>query len=92
MNKQAPRLQYTVRNVPAHIDRALRRLAESRGVSLNRLLLQALEAAGGGGDIEGPGRKLLFDDLDALAGTWIEDSAFNEAVSAQRKIDPDLWK
>jgi hypothetical protein len=31
-------------------------------------------------------------DLSALAGTWVEDPAFDEAIADQDKIDPDMWK
>jgi hypothetical protein len=31
-------------------------------------------------------------DLSDIAGTWVEDPAFDEAIEAQRQIDPDMWK
>ena len=31
-------------------------------------------------------------DLSDIAGTWVEDSEFDEVIAAQRQIDPDLWK
>jgi hypothetical protein len=31
-------------------------------------------------------------DLSDLAGTWVEDPAFDEAIADQDRIDPDLWK
>jgi hypothetical protein len=31
-------------------------------------------------------------DLSDLAGTWVEDRAFDEAIADQDRIDPDLWK
>ena len=49
-----PARQYTVRNGPASLDRALRAKAAARGVSLNALLVQALAARGSGPN--GPGR------------------------------------
>ena len=39
--------QYTIRNVPPFVDRALRRRAVAAKVSLNTLLLRALEAEAG---------------------------------------------
>ena len=36
--------QYTIRNVPPRVDRALRSKAAERGLSLNALVLAALEA------------------------------------------------
>lgn len=34
----------------------------------------------------------VHHDLDDLAGTWVSDPAFDEAISAQRQIDADMWK
>jgi hypothetical protein len=31
-------------------------------------------------------------DLSDLAGTWVEDPAFDQAIRDQDVIDPDLWK
>jgi hypothetical protein len=78
--------QYTVRNIPPRVDRALRRKAAQRGVSLNTLLVQALEAEAG----EGREPK-TYDDLDDLFGTWVHDAAVDRALAEQRKVDPRDW-
>ena len=31
-------------------------------------------------------------DLSDLAGTWVEDPAFDQAIRDQDVVDPDLWK
>jgi hypothetical protein len=31
-------------------------------------------------------------DLSDLAGSWVEDAAFEEAIIDQNQIDPALWK
>jgi hypothetical protein len=31
-------------------------------------------------------------NLSDLAGTWLEDPTFNQAIRDQDVIDPDLWK
>ncbi len=31
-------------------------------------------------------------DLDALAGTWVEDPAFDAALQDMDTVDKDLWK
>jgi hypothetical protein len=31
-------------------------------------------------------------DLRDLAGTWVEDAAFDQALAGQDHADPDLWK
>jgi hypothetical protein len=85
MTKQ--RQQYTVRAVPHHVDRAIRRKARQEGKSLNQVTVEALTAGSGMGE-----EPLLYHDLDALAGTWVEDADFDAALRAQDEIDPELWK
>ena len=83
-----PTVQYTVRGVPAHVDKALRRKARERRQSLNEALRDALvkEAAG----IDAPAQ--LYSDLDALAGSWIDVPGFDSALRAQDRIDETLWR
>ncbi len=81
-----PAHQYTIRNVPPGLDRALRAKATARGVSLNTLLVEAL-AAGAGLTTE----PKLYDDLDDLLGSWVRDKAVDRALSAQRQVDPKDW-
>jgi len=54
---------------------------------LNRAALDAL-ARGLGLAEERP----VYHDLDDLAGTWVEDPAFDEAVREMDTVDPELWK
>lgn len=79
-------IQYTVRGVPAKVDSALRRKAREEGTSLNQAALDAL-AHGLGLD----GDKPVYHDLDDLAGTWVEDPEFDEAIRQIDSVDPDLW-
>ena len=79
-------IQYTIRQVPARVDRSLRQQSKQSGHSLNEAALEAL--AKGLGLAEEPVR---FHDLDTLAGTWKEDSAFDAALTAQDQVDPRLW-
>jgi hypothetical protein len=84
MKKQAR--QYTIRNVPPRLDRALRTKAAERGVSLNTLVLQALAAETG--QAAAP---RTYDDLDDLFGTWVEDEAVDRALAEQRQVEPRDW-
>ena len=77
--------QYTIRQVPPHIDEALRRKAKRKGQSLNQLLLDSLAASVG----EEAAR---YNDLDELAGTWKTDKAFDEAIESFNKVDPRDWQ
>ena len=78
--------QYTVRKVPPRLDRALRAKADARGVSLNTLVVQALESEAGLG-----AEPRIHRDLDDLFGTWIHDRAVDRALAEQRRVDPRDW-
>lgn len=81
------RVQYTIRNIPAHLDRVLRRRAQESGKSFNQTVLDTL--AGGLEEPRGPRR-----DLGGIAGSLSEKDArrLDEEVRRQRQIDVDLWK
>ncbi len=78
--------QYTIRNVPSSVDRALRRKAAERRVSLNTLVLHVLEAEAGG-----LGEPRLQHDLDAFFGSWIRDPKVERALAEGRRVDPRDW-
>ncbi len=78
--------QYTIRNVPEALDRTLREKAERSGESLNSLLINTLKRGAG---LEGPVTE--YRDLDDLAGTWVRDDVFDDALAAQDRIDESLW-
>ena len=78
--------QYTIRNVPTSVDRALRRKAAERKVSLNAVVLRALEAEAG---LSPTPRE--HHDLDNFFGTWIADPKVDRALAEQRRVDPADW-
>lgn len=79
-------MQYTLRNVPVELDKALRARAHREGRSLNDVALEALSRdAGLSGDH--PKRR----DLSSFSGTWIEDREIDEALADQRAIDESMW-
>ena len=80
--------QYTVRAVPAYVDRALRKKAAAERKSLNTVLRDALIREAGVAETSGA----LYTDLDALAGTWRDDPAFDEALRVQDQVDPSPWR
>jgi hypothetical protein len=57
------------------------------GQSLNDAAITALTRGLGLAD-----ERPRYHDLDHLAGTWEEDSAFDAAVAAQDQVDPRLSK
>lgn len=86
---KAPRTkprQYTIRNVPPEVDRALRKQARTEGKSLNEVVLEAFRRA-----ISDPSTP-KYNDLDGIIGTWVEDPEFDKILEEQRRIDPELWR
>jgi hypothetical protein len=81
-------VQYTVRSVPAHVDKALRRKAQNGRKSLNEVLRDALIREAEGTDV--PER--IHTDLDALAGSWVDVPGFDDAIEAQHRIEEALWR
>jgi hypothetical protein len=79
-------VQYTVRGIPREVDQALRRRARQRGISLNRLLVEEISAAGGGT------QDRRYRSLKDLGGCWQDDPEFDRILAEQRRIDRKLWK
>jgi hypothetical protein len=79
--------QYTIRRVPDRVDQLLREKAEQCGTSLNEAALSALSSGLG---VEGGG--VIYNDLDDLAGTWVQDNAFDRAMKEMDTLDEGLWK
>lgn len=85
--------QMTIRGIPAEVQKAVKREAERKGLSLNRAFISVLERAVDGKSREKK-KKVLHHDLDHLAGLWSreESAAFEKNLRAQRKVDEELWK
>ena len=85
MDKLAkPSVQYSIRGVPAELDRALRVKAAQRKQSLNRVVLDELTRVLIG--------KPVRTDFSDLVGKWIADPGFDEVIASQRQIDSDKLK
>ncbi len=80
-------MQYTLRNIPARLDEALRRRAREEHKSLNEVAIDALTAALGMA-----GQPVKHRELGDIVGTWQEDPELERALADQRKIDPELWR
>jgi hypothetical protein len=85
--RQTEATQYTIRNVPKTVDRALRRRAVRLEKSLNDVALEAL-ARGAGVESQA----IEHRDVDFLFGSWVEDPAVDEALADQRRVDEDAWR
>ena len=80
-------MQYTIRKLPARLDKLIRKRAKEEGKSLNTVAVEALmEAFGLRGGV--PSHR----DLGSLAGSWAEDPAVEEALREQRVIDDEMWR
>lgn len=84
--------QLTVRGIDAQLHKALKEDAQKRGVSVNRIVLDALRQMAGLEQPRGQ-RPMRHHDLDHLAGAWTEAEfeEFQAAIEQQRTIDPELW-
>jgi plasmid stability protein len=80
-------MQYTIRKVPKRLDQALRQRARTQNKSLNQVAIETLERALG--IAEEPVR---HRDLGDLAGKWVEDPDFEQAVADQDRVDEAHWK
>ena len=79
--------QYTIRNIPEGVDRALRRRAREADKSFNQVALEALVA--GAGENLKPKRDFseVIGSLSAQEAERLEGE-----IRLQHQIDPDLWK
>jgi hypothetical protein len=84
MKQQANSIQYTIRGIPAEVDRALRKKAARAKKSVNQIVIEELANATVG--------KTRHADFSDLVGRWVPDPAFDEIIASQRRIDPDKWK
>lgn len=81
-------MNLTLRGCDEDLGRALKREAERRSVSVNRLILDTLRDA-----LLVRGKPRRYRDLDSLAGTWTaaEASEFERALEPFESVDPELW-
>jgi hypothetical protein len=80
-------MQYTLRNVPAFLDRVLRRRAKESGASLNEVVLEALARGAGLSD-----EPVRYRNLRGLAGRWRDDPDFDNALREQDTVDEGVWR
>lgn len=83
----------TLRNLPPHIAKAIRKEAHRKRMSLNKAVISMLDNRAGTREKK-PSRQTRHHDLDGLAGSWSKKEAaeFDQSLAAQRTIDRDLWK
>ncbi len=79
--------QYTIRQIPAPLDKKLREKSKLTGKSLNEIVIEALKRHEGFSD-----EPMRYHDLDFAIGSWEKDAVFDKIISAQRKVDKEIWK
>jgi hypothetical protein len=79
-------MQYTIRNIPPELDRAIKARAKRLGKSVNQVALEALAGS--------VGQPLRRRDLRAMPGAWSRKEAarFDRFLEDHRKIDDELWR
>jgi len=80
-------MQYTIRGIPPKVNSALRARARAAGKSLNEAAIIALAEGTG---VTGSHRKRR--SLADIAGTWKPDKALDAVLTAQDRVDRDLWR
>ena len=74
-------MRYTIRKIPYALDAALRRDARKQGKSLNQIVVEALARS-----VEFRAGLEKHRDLSDIAGSWINDPFFDEALASQDGI------
>ncbi len=79
-------MQYTIRNIPPELDRAIKARAKQLGKSVNQVALELLAVSFG--------RPLRRRDLRKMPGAWSRQEAtnFEAFLKDHRTIDAELWK
>jgi hypothetical protein len=79
-------MQYTIRNVSAELDKALKARAKRLGKSVNEVALEALARS-----VNEP---IRHRSLRGMPGSWTRGEArdFERFLDVHRKIDEELWK
>ena len=80
-------MQYTLRGIPAALDKAIRQRARTEGKSLNDVAIEALAEGVGLSD-----ELLVRRDLDDIMGTWKKDAIFDAVLAEQDRIDEGVWE
>jgi len=74
----------TLPNLPPELGEALRKRAEAEGKTVDRVALEALAA---GLHVQSGVKQR---DLSDIAGTWVDDPAFEESRRYHEKIDTEF--
>jgi len=81
----------TIRGIDEEMAKLLKKKAKQEGMSLNSVLLKILREALG---LEKKQRRVIYTDLDHLAGGWSEEDyrEFESRVAEFEKVEEGMWK
>lgn len=79
-------VQLTIRGVPSSVKKVLENRARKENKSLNNVLLEVLCSAAN------KDTERVYNDLDYLAGSWVDDPDFDAAIKDFEQIDSEMWK
>lgn len=77
----------TLNNLPPAVEDELRRRAIAEGKPVDQVALDVLARG-----LNLPPQPVKYRDLSDIAGTWVEDPAFDDAIRDQDQVDPEAWK
>ncbi len=86
--------QITIRSIPDAVKKTVQKEAAQKGMSLNKAIISLLERTVAGTKAPEKKKRVLYHDLDHLAGLWSREEAaeFDKNLKTQRKVDAELWK
>jgi len=82
----------TVRDIPKDVQEMIEKRAKAKGLSLTRATIDLLlDRTGVETRVT---RRIEYDDLDELAGSWTraEAARFERETRLQRRVDEDIWR
>jgi hypothetical protein len=79
-------MQYTIRNIPRDLDKAVKARAKRLGKSVNQVALEALANV-----VDHPIKRRSLRDMP---GAWSKSEAerFDRFLREHRAVDEELWK
>jgi hypothetical protein len=81
------KIQYTIRNIPPQVDKALKKRAKQSGKSFNQTVIELLSL-----QVLGTTESSEENNFEWLFGRKSLDKGFDEAVEKLSHVDEKLWQ
>lgn len=81
------RIQYTIRNIPPQVDKAIKKRAKQTGKSFNQTVVDILSV-----ETLGTAEPPFDESFDWLFGRKTLDADFDEAMKKMSQVDKKLWQ